>query len=514
MKPSLRRDIVFTLILSVLGAVFSYISVNIPNTEVYFDFRWIFGSIAFAVLSRWYLPLAAALVLSLSGPHQVPLHIVLIGNMLWAVPSGLSLRFLAKQLYKYQTNPFLFGIIWFAAILLGYQLFHIPLIWSVLGFIRNEFSFSFILEGYKLQPFLEESFFVGIISALGMTIYNMYNSMKEREHYFNTVLNCIGDAVITTDTNSAVQFMNPEAEKLTGWKKADASSKPLSIVYRIANSYDSTPVNNPVEKVLSEGKTVGLANHTMILAKDGKEYQIADSAAPIIDDKGIINGVVLVFRDITRSYRIQESLSKNLKEKEILLKEIHHRVKNNLQIIISLLQLQANTITHEIAKKKLLEGQRRIYALALVHEQLYHTDDFAKIPFNNYVSDLLKNIINTESPQIAWSCDIPKIYLDIEILTPCGLILSELISNSLEHGFPEGTGKIDIAVEMYESDRIRIIYKDDGIGLPRGLDPRETETLGLRLIRSLVEQLEGSVEITSHPGLQYTIIIPVSEIKS
>jgi PAS domain S-box-containing protein len=509
MNPSLRRDIILTLILSGLSALSSYISVNIPNTEVYFDFRWIFGSIAFAVLSRWYFPLVVAVVLSVSGFHQVPLYIALIGNLLWAIPTGYSLRFLLYELKKYQVNYFLFGVIWFFAILIGYQIFHIPIIWSVLGLLNNEFSLSFILEGYKLQPFLEESFFVSIVSALGITIYNMYNAIKEREQYFSTVLHSIGDAVITTDTEGGVRFMNPIAENLTGWKLEDAYSKPLSQVYRIANSIDRTPVNNPVKKVLSDGKTVGLANHTMIISKNGQEYQIADSAAPIIDDTGVINGVVLVFRDVTKSYRIQESLSKNLKEKEILLKEIHHRVKNNLQIIISLLQLQANTIAHQIAKKKLLEGQRRIYALALVHEQLYHTEDFAKIPFKNYVTDLLQNIINTENPQTAWACEIPEIYLDIERLTPCGLILSELISNSLEHAFPEGTGKISVTVDMHKEKNIRLVYKDDGIGLPDGLDPKKTETLGLHLIRSLVEQLEGSVEIVNHPGLQYTIIFPV-----
>ncbi|MFQ5645113.1 MAG: PAS domain S-box protein, partial [Thiogranum sp.] len=134
--------------------------------------------------------------------------------------------------------------------------------------------------------------------------------LRQRENYLSLTLNSIGDAVIATDARGRISRMNPVAESLTGWRQNDAQGQPLPEVFKIINAHSREPVDNPVEKVLASGQIVGLANHTVLIARDGNEYQIADSGAPIMDEKGKILGVILVFRNVTEEYRQQEALCK------------------------------------------------------------------------------------------------------------------------------------------------------------------------------------------------------------
>ncbi|MCK5341176.1 MAG: response regulator, partial [Desulfobulbaceae bacterium] len=188
--------------------------------------------------------------------------------------------------------------------------------------------------GYIIKPFDERM----LQSTIEITLYKsrMENKLKEREAWLFTILKSIGDAVIATDINSHVTFMNPVAEATTGWKEKEAQGKPLIEVFNIINEKTRKPCENPVEKVLASGKTVGLANHTALISRDQTERLIADSGAPIRRDTGEIIGVVLVFRDITVNQKMEEELRqmRNIESIGLLAGGIAHDFNNILTGIL------------------------------------------------------------------------------------------------------------------------------------------------------------------------------------
>ncbi|WAC05798.1 MAG: PAS domain S-box protein [Methanoregula sp.] len=205
-----------------------------------------------------------------------------------------------------------------------------------------------------------------------------------------------------------------------------------------------------------------------------------------------------------------EALNKSLHEKEILLKEIHHRVKNNLQIVASLLNLQSRQITDPATLAMIRESQNRIKAMALVHERLYRSEDISSIDVSDYVRFMGTNLFNfygVTPATVRLTVDISDIRVDINRAIPLGLIINELLSNSLKYAFPSGR-KGTIAVTGKKDDgTIRIIVQDDGAGIPESLDWKKTESLGLRLVNSLTEQLQGTIELDRTVGTKFTIVV-------
>ncbi len=486
-------------------------------------------------------------------------------------------------------------------------------------------------------------------------------ALRESEQRWATTLASIGDAVISTDTEGRITFMNAVAEALTGWTFAGASKKPVTEIFNIFNGYTRRKADNPVTRVLHEGTIVGLANHTILVRKDGTEVPIDDSGAPIRDYDGKIMGVVLIFRDITerkmaeealkqseerfRSIfsqspigigvynaegllvdineaamtmfgidrldnlrglklfssptvleeerrklrnreRIQEEvvydfdkirqvgfyetsktgisyfnriitplhsssesepygylvqvqaiterklaeealrkahdeleqrvrertaqLKNSLEEKEIMLREIHHRVKNNMQVISGLLMLQEEFSNDEKFIEMIKESQNRIATMAIIHEKLYRSESLSKIDFKEYIDDLVSDLFEsygfTES-KVGLKVNAENISMGIDTAIPVGLIINELVSNSLKHAFPEGKkGEIEISLSSISNDMIELLVQDNGIGIPEGIDFRKTESLGLHIVNILVEnQLHGEITMNNNNGTEFRI---------
>ena len=204
----------------------------------------------------------------------------------------------------------------------------------------------------------------------------------------------------------------------------------------------------------------------------------------------------------------EKKIIDSLNEKNILIKEIHHRVKNNLQIISSLLNLQSKCIDDEKSLKIFRESQSRIKSMALIHEKLYHSDDFSKIDFFSYIRTITRQLISSINSKVAVQIKCEGVFLTIEQAIPCGLILNELVTNSLKYAFPPGTyGTLFITVEETEKE-IVLEIKDNGIGFPENIDFRTTETFGMQLIMILVDQLSGSIEMTVNHGTIFKITVP------
>lgn len=214
--------------------------------------------------------------------------------------------------------------------------------------------------------------------------------------------------------------------------------------------------------------------------------------------------------ELAERKRAEEQLKASLKEKEVLLKEIHHRVKNNLQIISSLLKLQSAYTKEEQVLGMFKDSQNRIRSMALIHEKLYQSKDLSRIDFAEYIRDLAGNLLRSykaSSQAITLKTNVNDINLNIDTAIPCGLIINELISNSLKHAFPTPSTDKEICINIYSSGNHQFILNlsDNGIGFPKDLDFRNTESLGLELVCTLTEQLDGTIELDSSKGTSFNI---------
>ncbi|MEG4352611.1 PAS domain S-box protein [Microcoleus sp. LAD1_D3] len=203
----------------------------------------------------------------------------------------------------------------------------------------------------------------------------------------------------------------------------------------------------------------------------------------------------------------EANLKNSLREKEILLKEIHHRVKNNLCVVASLLELQSNTVADPQVSKMFEESQNRLYSMALIHEKLYRSTNLAQINFGEYLEDLVSSLFhsyNISNNQIQLQVLAEPISLNLETATPCGLIANELVSNTLKHAFPDGTTGT-VSVECYQTgdQEINLLVKDNGIGFPQNLDFRKTHSMGFQVVCTLTDQLEGTIEISREFGTSF-----------
>ncbi|MBM4240361.1 MAG: sensor histidine kinase, partial [Euryarchaeota archaeon] len=218
--------------------------------------------------------------------------------------------------------------------------------------------------------------------------------------------------------------------------------------------------------------------------------------------------ISVMTRDITAEKKAEEDLKKALAEKEILLKEIHHRVKNNLMIISSLLNLQSQYIEDEETLEVFKKSQTRAQSMALIHEKLYGSDDLKSINFSEYIQKLASDIFKTylsDNGNIKLNLQVEDHDLDINTTIPLGLIVNELISNCIKYAFPYGK-KGEINVEFLLTDGTFVLeVSDNGVGFPNGLDFRETKSLGLQLVNSLTNQIDGSIEMCSNGGTKFKI---------
>jgi PAS domain S-box-containing protein len=237
---------------------------------------------------------------------------------------------------------------------------------------------------------------------------------------------------------------------------------------------------------------------------------------PLIDSKtGQMKGVIEYVRDITERKMAEDRLQASLQEKEVLLREIHHRVKNNMQVISSLLNLQSRHIQDSAVLEMFKESQRRIRSMALIHERLYQSSDLSRIEFSQYLRNLATHLFHSyqvDSSRIQLRIEAEEVHLNINTAIPCGLIVNELISNALKHAFPEGrSGSLDLNLRRVAGDGYVLRVKDDGMGFPETLDFRKTETLGMQIVSTLVSQIDGSIDLAREMGTEF--IIHFEEIK-
>ncbi|MEG4625686.1 PAS domain S-box protein [Microcoleus sp. w1-18aA5] len=266
-----------------------------------------------------------------------------------------------------------------------------------------------------------------------------------------------------------------------------------------------------VVPIIQHSKLWGLLiAHQCDRPRDWKEWEI-NLFQQLVNQLAIAIQQSLLYQqlqaELSDRKQAEANLKNSLREKEILLKEIHHRVKNNLCVVASLLELQSNTVADPQVSKMFEESQNRLYSMALIHEKLYRSTNLAQINFGEYLEDLVSNLFhsyNISNNQIQLQVLAEPISLNLETATPCGLIANELVSNTLKHAFPDGTTGT-VSVECYQTgDReINLLVKDNGIGFPQKLDFRKTHSMGFQVVCTLTEQLEGTIEISREFGTSF-----------
>jgi two-component sensor histidine kinase/sensor domain CHASE-containing protein len=219
------------------------------------------------------------------------------------------------------------------------------------------------------------------------------------------------------------------------------------------------------------------------------------------------NEVIVLVREVTDIEMAEEA-----RRQDVLLKEIHHRVKNNLQVISSLLALQAGATKDADARALLAESRDRVRSMALIHEKLYLSEDKRGMSFASYVKDLVAHLRHSytgNSEAIATVIDVEDVALDMDVSVPCGLLINELLSNALKYAFPDGrTGSITVRLRRTGPGTLALTVSDDGAGMPAGVNLEAPSTLGLRIVQQLVRQIRGTLEVGGGPGTAFTITFP------
>jgi PAS domain S-box-containing protein len=334
----------------------------------------------------------------------------------------------------------------------------------------------------------------------------LYSALEASEKRYKFLFNAGNDAVFVYELTQDIKSgkfveVNDLACMITEYSREELLElTPLDLV--VPEEKDQFDDSN---RILNEKKH-WIFERTL-LTKDGHRI-LSEISSHSFELNGVPT-VLAIVRDITERKKAEENLKAALKEKDVMLREIHHRVKNNMQIMSSLLRLQARQISDEKAQVAFVGSQTRIRSMALIHEKLYQSENFSSIDFADYIDKMVTHLFavyQIDPNRIRFKVDAQHIEMDINRAIPCGLIINELISNALKYAFP-GERKGELTVRMFkdEAGQCHLIVKDTGCGLPESIDIQKTKTLGLQIVADLTSQLEGKLELRRDGGTEFEI---------
>jgi PAS domain S-box-containing protein len=341
--------------------------------------------------------------------------------------------------------------------------------------------------------------------AMAVNRKKIEDEVQERGRLLASIFESIQDGISILDLDYRIIRVNPAMEK---WY---AHAMPLigKRCYEAFHLRDQVCPVCPTRQTLETGRAA-----YEVVPKVGTGGEVAGwldlYSFPLIDQRtGQMRGVIEYARDITERKKAEDRLQASLREKEVLLREIHHRVKNNMQIISSLLNLQSRQIQDPNVLEVFKESQRRIRTMALIHERLYQSADLSRIEFSQYLDNLAYRLFHSyqvDTDRIRLKLLAEEVFLNVNTAIPCGLIVNELISNALKHAFPDGRrGEVAVELHRNEGGEFLLRVKDDGVGFPKALDFRRTETLGLQIVVTLVDQIDGTIEMGASAGTDFQI---------
>lgn len=330
---------------------------------------------------------------------------------------------------------------------------------------------------------------------------------KRSEELFRRALEAAPTGMLMVDMQGAITLVNAQIESLFGYARDELIGMPVERLIP-ARFRDKHPGFRAAFFEAPKSRAMGAGRDLYGLRKDGTEVPVEIGLNPLVTSTGrfVLSSIV----DITERKRSLEQLQASLRERDVLLQEVHHRVKNNLQLICSLISVQTRKLEQTAARGVLEECKRRVEAIALIHTQLYQSGDYGSVPFSAYARSLASNIVHAAdaSSSITLDCDLEAVSLPVDKAISCGLIVNELITNALKHAFPDGAGgRIRVELRRQSGGWVTLCVRDSGIGKPLQFD-EPTISLGTQLVKTLTGQLQGTIATSLEGGTSVTIRFP------
>lgn len=336
--------------------------------------------------------------------------------------------------------------------------------------------------------------------------------LAEAEARYRLISENVSDVIFIYEPSSeSFSYFSPSVLRLLGCSREELDATPI---HEFLPPEDYAPLRADVERraraLAAAGGGSDLARYRVRLRRArGGHIRAEAQTTLVLQPEGQIE-LLGVLRDVEERERMEEDLVRSLREKEVLLKEVHHRVKNNLQIVSSLINLQLRVVKHRKAAEALVESQNRIRAMALIHEQLYRSVSLETVPFAAYVREIVPPLVLGSGAPIATGFDLADANLPLDLAVPCGLILNELVTNAVKHAF-RGASEPRLRI-AFGPDADEFCYRlevgDNGPGLPEGYDPEAAESLGFTLVSALAGQLAGRFEYRYDGGAVFVVVFP------
>jgi len=343
------------------------------------------------------------------------------------------------------------------------------------------------------------------------TIKRAIEEVKEKkkrhlaENRFGNLIEAAQDVIFTISSTGRIISLNRAFETIIGLNRNEWIGKQYSgLIHPEDRSTAFEKFRDSIQGKASESYEVRFLNNS-------GEYLVGEIlTTPILLDEGEVE-ILGIVRDVTERKKKDELIKRSLKDKEILLKEIHHRVKNNLQIISSLLKMQSQDFGNEEIKEIFRETQNRIMSMSFIHQSFYQSGDLSEVDFDKYVGKLVNNLFNiydTDPLKVKFEIDTKNINLGVDTAIPCGLMINEIISNSLKHAFIKGS-RGSILITLDEKEGVCILnIKDNGKGIPESVQLGKSTSLGMVLITMLCDQIDGSITLKREGGTEYEVRFP------
>jgi PAS domain S-box-containing protein len=344
----------------------------------------------------------------------------------------------------------------------------------------------------------------GTLVASAVRDITQQRRAEEAEALLAAMVESSNDAVFMKALDGTIQSWNRGAERLYGYSKSEAVGQSIDL---LAPRDRADQISGILDRIRAGERVEEF--ETVRRRKDGTLVDVSITLSPVLDRSGRIVGASTIARDITNANLTRERLQSSLAEKELLVREIHHRVKNNLQVIASLLRLESRSVTDARALRSFEDSLQRVRAMALLHERLYRSSDLGSVDLGDYFHELAVTLVRTNAVdrsrvQLTFACEPVSISMDYAV--PCGLIANELVGNALKHAFPgDRRGAITVALKRSADGSLLFSVADNGIGLPDTLDIRNTESFGLQLVMLLVDQVQGALRIDRTSGTRFEL---------
>lgn len=347
------------------------------------------------------------------------------------------------------------------------------------------------------------------IGQLGEEFNRMTENLSRTtvsKNFMDDIIESMAEALIVTDENNRIQRINSATSRMLDYTEEELKGKSFS--YILDDETSEVLVGLKPEETFEDFET-------FYITGEGEAVPVSFSRSVIHGGSGEVRGLVCVASDISQRKEAEKQIRKSLKEKEVLLAEIHHRVKNNLAVISGLLQMQIWETDNEQAEMVLKDSQLRVQSIALIHEKLYQSETLSYIEFDKYIRDLIQAITSTyldSTFTVDMHTELQSVALNINQAIPCSLLLNELLVNAYKHAFKD-RDKGNMLVKFWqEGEKAYLYVKDDGPGFPDGLEAENADSMGMSLINTLSMQLNGDFEMTNFDGASFKLGFKIEEV--